>query len=56
MTDEEIKHLILKANQLGLKGVKVKDWIPPQNATDNPEGIWLGEPHKRNSDPTKSFD
>ena len=36
-----IQALIRKANQIGLKGHRVDQWIPAQSATDNSDGSWV---------------
>jgi hypothetical protein len=41
MKDKELTELIVRANRLGLVGTRVRDWIPPQKATDNPDGQFL---------------
>lgn len=47
--NEEIQRLIREANRFGLKGIKILGWVPPQAATDNPDGSWIVESGKQNS-------
>jgi hypothetical protein len=36
--------VMVKANQLGLRGQIVVDWIPPENTCDDPEGFLVTMP------------
>lgn len=41
MNIEEVKKLIRMANRMGLQGIKIIDWRPSTNASENSEGNWI---------------
>ena len=56
MDIEEVKNLIRRANRMGLRGVRVLDWIPPIKASEKPEGTFLVEQADESGDATQDFD